>query len=81
MRAAAEGSPMSAEFLTWAEIEKKYPNEWVLIDRPKSRRGSLEVVGGYVVFHTPDRDELDRRLGEFEHVTASNSSPTTCPRR
>ena len=60
---------MGTEYLTMAEIEQKYPNEWVLIDQPKSRRGSQEVIGGWVVYHTPDRDELDRRLNEFRHIT------------
>ena len=63
------GATVSDEYLTMAEIERKYPNEWVLIDRPGSRNGSLEVTGGLVVFHTPDRDELDRRLDDFKHVT------------
>lgn len=50
---------MSNEYLTMAEIEKRYPNEWVLIDRPNSTR-LHEVLGGYVVAHSPDRDEFDR---------------------
>ena len=52
-----------------AEIAVKYPNEWVLIDRPKTRRGSHAVLGGYVVMHNPDRDDFDRRLFDFPGVT------------
>ena len=29
---------MSNEYLTMAEIETRYPNEWVLIDRPNSTK-------------------------------------------
>jgi hypothetical protein len=60
---------MADDYLTMAEIEAKYPNEWVLIAEPKSKRGSQAVLGGRVAFHTPDRDELDRRLDEFRHIT------------
>lgn len=50
---------MSNEYLTMAEIETRYPNEWVLIDRPNSTK-TLLLKGGYVVAHSPDRDEFDR---------------------
>ena len=54
---------MGERYMTMAEIEKAYPNEWVLIDRPTAkRRNPADVTGGYVVLHTPDRDEIDRRL-------------------
>jgi hypothetical protein len=64
---------MGEQYLTMAEIEKLYPNEWVLIDRPTSTKRRPETVtGGYVVLHTPDRAEIDRRLyslrdGELLH--------------
>ena len=63
---------MSARFETMAEIERRYPNEWVLIDRPTDDPRTGRVAGGFVVMHTPDRDELDRRLvdeNEFPEVT------------
>jgi hypothetical protein len=54
---------MGEQYLTMAEIEKLYPNQWVLIDRPTTqKRNPATVTGGYVVMHTPDRAELDRRL-------------------
>lgn len=51
---------MTTEYLTMAEIEAKYPNEWVLIDRPRETRSKKDREGGYVVFHSPDRDEFDQ---------------------
>ena len=60
---------MTMIYQTMAEIERAYPNEWVLIDRPQSRPGSLELVGGYVVMHAADRDEFDRRLADHPEVT------------
>jgi hypothetical protein len=42
-----------------AEIAAKYPNEWVVLDRPKVGRFQ-RVLGGHVVFHSEDRDALDQ---------------------
>ncbi len=53
---------MGEPYLTMAEIEKRYPNEWVLIEKPRKQRKPLKVLGGHVIFHTTDRDDLDRRL-------------------
>jgi hypothetical protein len=59
---------MGDEYLTWAQIEAKYPNEWVLIDRPRYRRKWEDLLGGHVVWHAADRDEFDRRLLDFQEV-------------
>jgi hypothetical protein len=52
---------MAEPYRTMAEIEARYPNEWVLVADPKVDRLD-DVVGGRVVWHHPDRDEFDRRL-------------------
>lgn len=54
---------MGEPYLTMAEIEAKYRNEWVLLDRPKTDDLD-DVLGGCVVWHHPDRDEFDRRLAD-----------------
>ena len=59
---------MGDEYLTMAEIESHFPNEWVLIDRPKTRGKWGELLGGHVVWHAHDRDEFDRRLLDFPGV-------------
>ena len=59
---------MSEPYLTMAEIEAKYPNEWVLIDRPKYRSQFQELLGGRVLWHAADRDEFDRRLFDFPEM-------------
>ncbi|MBY0513868.1 MAG: hypothetical protein K2P78_08145 [Gemmataceae bacterium] len=56
---------MGEPYLTMAEIEAKYPNEWVLIDRPTTRGTSLAPTGGHVVIHCADRDEFLRRVAEW----------------
>lgn len=58
---------MGEQYLTMAEIEKLYPNEWVLLDRPKTTRYQ-EVLGGYVKFHSGDRSEFDRRIFDFPEI-------------
>lgn len=50
---------MADEYLTMAEIEAKYPNEWVLIDNPTMSKYH-QVTGGRLVCHSPDRDEVNR---------------------
>ena len=53
-----------SEVLTLHEIKARYPSEWVLIGEPQTD-DSLEVLVGEVLFHTHDRDELDRKLLEL----------------
>ena len=49
-----------AEKLTMAEIAARYPSEWVLIDQPETDQYH-HVLGGTVVFHGPDREEVYRQ--------------------
>ena len=57
---------MGEPYLTTAEIEAKYPNEWVLIANPTKRRRSQEVTGGHVILHSPDHAEFLRMVGEWD---------------
>lgn len=57
---------MREPYLTMAEIERQYPNEWVLIDSPTTRGKLLEVTGGHVVLHCADRAEFLRRVEEWD---------------
>ena len=50
--------------LTIAEIESQFASEWVLVEDPQVDE-ALEVHGGRVLFHSPDRDEFDRKVLEF----------------
>jgi len=53
---------MGEKYMTMAEIEATYRDQWVLLDRLTKDRRSDQVTGGRVVFHAPDRDEFDRGL-------------------
>jgi hypothetical protein len=59
---------MNEPYMTMAQIEAKYPNEWVLIDKPTSKPDSLAVTGGLVVFHCHERTEFIRRVFDFPEV-------------
>ncbi len=53
------------EMLTMEEIRERYAPDWVVIDEPQID-DRLEVLGGKVVFHGPDRDELLRKATEMK---------------
>lgn len=50
---------MAEPYMTIAEIEAKYPHEWVLADRLKKGRDGT-AVGGTVVAHSPEREVVYR---------------------
>ncbi len=46
--------------MTIEEIESQFDSEWVLIEDPKTDEG-LKVLGGIVIHHSKDRDEVYRK--------------------
>lgn len=60
---------MSEPYSTLAEIEAKYPAEWVLIDRPRLTKYQ-ELRGGYVVCHDRNRDVVDGVLALRPELTS-----------
>jgi hypothetical protein len=57
-------------FLSFEEIKRLYPNEWVLLGNPKMK--DTEILGGIVVFHAPTKKGLvegRELLEKFEHST------------
>jgi hypothetical protein len=63
------------------EIEKLYPNEWVLVDMPNPKNLRPDrVTHGHLVMHTRDRDEIDRLLeslkpGEMPFIAVLYNGP------
>jgi hypothetical protein len=53
------------EAMTIEEIQARYAPDWVLIAEPQTNE-RLEVVGGKVVFHSPDGDECYRKAKELK---------------
>ena len=46
--------------MTIEEIESEFDSEWVLIEDPKTDE-NLKVLGGRVLHHSKDRDEVYRK--------------------
>jgi hypothetical protein len=46
--------------MTVEEIESRFDSEWVLVEDPRTNE-ALEVLGGKVLHHSKDRDEVYRR--------------------
>lgn len=53
-----------SDVLTLPEIEARFPSEWVLIGDPQTDEFQ-RLRSGTVLFHSPDRDEVDRKLLEL----------------
>src|SRR5690348_5347106 len=58
------GSAGTDEILTVEEIEDRYPSEWVLIEDPEVNQ-QFDVIRGKVIWHSPDRDAVDRKAIEL----------------
>lgn len=52
------------EVLTAAEIEERFPDEWVLVGDLQTDE-NLEVTAGKVLWHSKDRDAVDRKAIEL----------------
>jgi hypothetical protein len=57
-------STKMADVQTIEEIKAQFPSEWVLIGEPETDEAS-RLLAGRVLFHSPDRDEVDRKLLEL----------------
>jgi hypothetical protein len=55
---------MSEQYMTMAEIEKKYPQEWVLVGELKKGRTGF-AIGGVVLAHGTDKEAV---LGAANHL-------------
>jgi hypothetical protein len=53
---------MTEPYLTIAELEQRFPNEWVMLRDPRVNRRTQAVLGGYLLFHSGDRAEFDRLI-------------------
>ena len=52
------------EVLTIQEIEARYESEWILVGDPEVT-SQLEVIGGKVLYHSKDRDEVYQKAIEL----------------
>lgn len=52
------------ETLTIEEIEARFAPDWVLIGEPRTD-DEQRLLGGMVLYHGPDRDEVYRKANEL----------------
>jgi len=52
------------DMLTLAQIEARYPSEWILVESPETD-DTLAVRSGLVRWHSKDRDEVYRKALEL----------------
>jgi len=47
--------------MTIADIESRFPDEWVLVQDPETNE-RLEILSGQVVCHSSNREDIDRAM-------------------
>ena len=52
------------EVLSLKQIQKQFDAEWVLVEDPETTE-ALEVIGGRVLWHSKDRDEVYNKAMEL----------------
>lgn len=53
-----------SEILSLPDIKERYESEWVLVEDPQLNE-QLEVLGGRVLCHSKDRDEVYQKAVEL----------------
>lgn len=57
---------MSGEKMTVEEMSKKYPNEWLFIIQPKTRKNTTHLMSGIVQVHSKSRDDVYEASRKFK---------------
>lgn len=53
------------ETISFAEIQKRFDSEWILLENPETENG-LRVKKGKVIWHSKNRDEVYRKARELK---------------
>jgi hypothetical protein len=59
-----------SQIMTLEEIQERFDSEWVLVEDPEVDE-SGQVIGGKVLWHSKDRDEVYRKDGELRPKSAA----------
>lgn len=68
---------MLKDVLSVAEINERFPSEWVLLANPQTD-DYLKVLSGMLVCHSKNRDEVDRKaigLPSPKHIAVFYTRP------
>jgi hypothetical protein len=66
----ATKSHLLNKVLTIEELQQEFPGEWVLLEDPETTE-TLMIKSGKLLWHTPDREELDNKLLELRPDNAA----------
>jgi hypothetical protein len=53
-----------SETISFAEIQKRFDSEWILLEDPETNEG-LKLKSGRLLWHSKDRDEVYRKAREL----------------
>jgi hypothetical protein len=70
-----------SQVLTTAEIYAQFPSEWALLGDPQTGP-QLGIRSGTVLWHSKDRDEVDRKAIELpapKHIAVLYTGPIPAP--
>ena len=70
-----------SQVLTTAEIYAQFPSEWALLDNPQTDK-PLAILGGTVLWHSKDRDEVYRKAIEVpapKNIAILYTGPVATP--
>ena len=65
--------------MTWVEICKQYPGQWVLIEYQQLDE-QLNVVEGEVVAHSPTKEDLYKQLLQAKGKKLPLNTVEGCPK-
>ena len=49
---------MEDTFLSIEEAKLLYPDEWLLLGNPVTDENELNILGGYILYHSKDKKEV-----------------------
>jgi hypothetical protein len=49
---------MENTYVSFEEAKLLYPDEWLLLGNPVTDENGLNILGGYILYHSKDRKEV-----------------------
>jgi hypothetical protein len=68
---------MENEVLSFEEIKKRFPDEWVLLGNPKYTDDDLDVVSATVILHDKNKYELVKKRVRWREMYHSATTVFT----
>ncbi len=62
---------MQAPYKTVEELQKLYPDSWVLLEKPISNKKNTRFVGGFFHYKNKNRDKVFEKASKLQlnHIT------------